>query len=82
VEKCHSSGAATPGQFLIVSLCGVQGLTLVFVETKRSADSLEDFLAGHGFPATSIHGDRSQQEREAVSTSQKPPVGVVVGFVC
>lgn len=44
-----------------------QGLTLVFVETKRSADALEDFLAGHGFPATSIHGDRSQQERENVS---------------
>ena len=44
----------------------VQGLTLVFVETKRGADALEDFLAGNNFPATSIHGDRSQQEREAV----------------
>ena len=44
----------------------VQGLTLVFVETKKSADALEDFLAGHGFPATSIHGDRTQQEREQV----------------
>jgi hypothetical protein len=43
-----------------------QGLTLVFVETKRGADALEDFLAGNGFPATSIHGDRSQQERESV----------------
>ncbi len=46
----------------------VQGLTLVFVETKRGADALEDFLAGNNFPATSIHGDRSQQEREAVRT--------------
>jgi hypothetical protein len=45
----------------------VQGLTLVFVETKRGADALEDFLCGNNFPATSIHGDRSQQEREAVS---------------
>jgi superfamily II DNA/RNA helicase len=45
----------------------IQGLTLVFVETKRGADALEDFLAGNNFPATSIHGDRSQQEREAVS---------------
>lgn len=44
-----------------------QGLTLVFVETKRGADALEDFLAGNGFPATSIHGDRTQQERESVS---------------
>ena len=47
--------------------CWLQGLTLVFVETKRGADALEDFLAGNQFPATSIHGDRSQQEREAVS---------------
>lgn len=45
----------------------MQGLTLVFVETKRGADALEDFLARSGFPATSIHGDRSQQEREQVS---------------
>ena len=37
---------------------------MVFVETKRGADALEDFLCGNGFPATSIHGDRSQQERE------------------
>jgi excinuclease UvrABC helicase subunit UvrB len=42
----------------------LQGLTLVFVETKRGADALEDFLMRSGFPATSIHGDRSQSERE------------------
>lgn len=42
----------------------LQGLTLVFVETKRGADALEDFLMRNGFPATSIHGDRSQSERE------------------
>ena len=40
----------------------------MFVETKRGADALEDFLARSGFPATSIHGDRSQQEREQVTT--------------
>lgn len=45
---------------------GVQGLTLVFVETKRGADALEDYLVNNGFPATSIHGDRSQSEREMV----------------
>lgn len=32
------------------------GLTLIFVETKRSADSLEDWLAREGINATSIHG--------------------------
>ncbi|GFS05379.1 ATP-dependent RNA helicase DDX3X [Elysia marginata] len=39
-------------------------LTLVFVETKKGADALEDFLLLQGYPATSIHGDRSQRERE------------------
>ncbi|KAK9763206.1 ATP-dependent RNA helicase ded1 [Basidiobolus ranarum] len=40
------------------------GLTLIFVETKRMADTLCDFLMYQNFPATSIHGDRSQRERE------------------
>eukprot|EP01136_Pigoraptor_vietnamica_P021600 Opistho-1_new@71916 len=39
-------------------------LTLIFVETKRGADALEDYLCREGYPATSIHGDRSQRERE------------------
>ncbi|KAM3525860.1 hypothetical protein NHJ13051_003752 [Beauveria bassiana] len=40
------------------------GLTLIFVETKRMADSLSEFLMNQSFPATSIHGDRTQRERE------------------
>jgi ATP-dependent RNA helicase DDX3X len=40
------------------------GLTLIFVETKRNADYLENVLVHDGINATSIHGDRSQQERE------------------
>lgn len=40
------------------------GLTLIFVETKRMADALSDFLINQTFPATSIHGDRTQRERE------------------
>ncbi|KAG0096164.1 DEAD-box ATP-dependent RNA helicase [Podila epicladia] len=43
---------------------GDLGLTLIFVETKRMADSLSDFLLSQNFPATSIHGDRTQRERE------------------
>ncbi|EAA07964.5 AGAP003047-PD [Anopheles gambiae str. PEST] len=39
-------------------------LTLIFVETKKAADSLEEFLYNHNFPVTSIHGDRTQAERE------------------
>ncbi|KAH8104072.1 putative DED1-ATP-dependent RNA helicase [Cristinia sonorae] len=43
---------------------GDPGLTLVFVETKRMADMLSDFLYNNRIAATSIHGDRSQRERE------------------
>ncbi|KAI7855220.1 DEAD-domain-containing protein [Circinella umbellata] len=48
----------------ILSMDETGGLTLIFVETKRMADSLSDYLQQHSFPATSIHGDRSQRERE------------------
>ncbi|KAF7289893.1 hypothetical protein MIND_01364000 [Mycena indigotica] len=43
---------------------GPLDLTLVFVETKRMADMLSDFLMNNNLPATSIHGDRTQRERE------------------
>ena len=39
-------------------------LTLVFVETKKGADQLDEYLYREGFPVTSIHGDRTQRERE------------------
>jgi len=39
-------------------------LTLVFVETKKGADQLDEFLYRERFPVTSIHGDRTQRERE------------------
>ncbi|XVF75977.1 hypothetical protein PTKIN_Ptkin13bG0230700 [Pterospermum kingtungense] len=50
---------------------GKQALTLVFVETKKGADSLEHWLCINGFPATTIHGDRTQQERELALRSFK-----------
>nr|XP_043873994.1 putative ATP-dependent RNA helicase an3 isoform X4 [Solea senegalensis] len=43
---------------------GKDSLTLVFVETKKGADALEDFLYCEGYACTSIHGDRSQRDRE------------------
>ncbi|KAH8549613.1 P-loop containing nucleoside triphosphate hydrolase protein [Umbelopsis sp. PMI_123] len=48
----------------ILHSSGLSGLTLIFVETKRMADMLSDFLIGQNFPATAIHGDRTQRERE------------------
>lgn len=35
-------------------------LTIVFVETKRGVDDLEQWLSRNGFPATAIHGDKVQ----------------------
>lgn len=39
-------------------------LTLIFVETKKGADALEEFLYQCKHPVMSIHGDRTQRERE------------------
>lgn len=38
--------------------------TMVFVETKRTADFLASFLSESEHPTTSIHGDRRQSQRE------------------
>lgn len=48
-----------------------EGLILIFVETKRSCDYLEDVLCQQGFPACSIHGDKTQREREEALRSFK-----------
>eukprot|EP00177_Eucheuma_denticulatum_P005042 GFKZ01009178.1.p1 GENE.GFKZ01009178.1~~GFKZ01009178.1.p1 ORF type:complete len:577 (+),score=84.90 GFKZ01009178.1:779-2509(+) len=61
VEYCEESSKR---DMVLNLLNTIPGLTLVFVETKRGADALEDFLIRQQYPATSIHGDRSQQERE------------------
>ncbi|KAG9459661.1 hypothetical protein H6P81_004169 [Aristolochia fimbriata] len=50
---------------------GKQALTLVFVETKRGADMLENWLEKNGFPTTVIHGDKTQPEREQALRSFK-----------
>merc|ERR1711971_1196478 len=47
------------------------GLILIFTETKRNCDYLEDMLCSRGFPACSIHGDKSQREREEALRSFK-----------
>lgn len=64
--------AADKRQMLLDLLQSVEkGLTLIFVETKKGADALEDYLINNGLPATSIHGDRSQSERESALRSFK-----------
>lgn len=62
---------------ILLASDGKLGLTLVFVETKRMADMLSDYLVTQRLPATSIHGDRTQREREhALETfrSGKTPI--------
>ena len=46
------------------------------METKRGADSLDEFLHREGFPVTSIHGDRTQREREEALRFEFSPVEV------
>ena len=38
--------------------------TIIFVNNKKAADFLDDFLFNKGLPSTSIHSDRTQRERE------------------
>jgi len=58
--KCVSRLNAGTGRLLP----GPDSLTLVFVETKQGAEQLQQFLYQEGYPAQSIHGDRSQHQRE------------------
>eukprot|EP00042_Codosiga_hollandica_P051266 m.626697 g.626697 ORF g.626697 m.626697 type:complete len:651 (-) comp58246_c0_seq6:117-2069(-) len=61
----------------LLNAAGPETLILVFVETKKGADQLEDFLYREGYPSTSIHGDRTQSEREfalATFRSGKTPI--------
>lgn len=71
-------------QSFICNFSGKDSLTLVFVETKKGADSLEDFLYHEGYACTSIHGDRSQRDREEALhqfRSGKSPI-LVATAVC
>lgn len=38
--------------------------TIIFVNSKVTADQLDDFLYNNDFPCTSMHSDRTQRERE------------------
>ncbi|CAF1032943.1 unnamed protein product [Adineta ricciae] len=63
----------TEKRSFLLDLLNIQAgtLTLVFVETKRGADMLEDFLGNHQYAVNSIHGDRSQAQREEALKSFK-----------
>jgi len=52
------------------------GLSLIFVEQKKTAEMVDRYLKRKGFLSTSIHGDRAQHERTAAirtfSTGETP----------
>ena len=52
----------------------------MFVETKKGADSLDAYLYNEGFPVTSIHGDRSQNEREEALRNFKSGRTPIIGM--
>jgi ATP-dependent RNA helicase RhlE len=55
------------------------GRCLVFARTKRGTEKLARILAREGFKATSIHGDRTQRERnEALAGFQTGRYRVLV----
>jgi ATP-dependent RNA helicase RhlE len=56
--------ADTKVQTLVEHLCASDGLTLVFVRTKRGADRLVKKLGQAGVTATAMHGDMPQRARE------------------
>ena len=55
------------------------GLTLVFVNTKRAVDSLARQLRAQGVPTVAMHGDMTQQAREkALQRFEDKHVGVLI----
>ena len=38
--------------------------TIIFVNSRRAADEVDDYLFNLNMPCTGIHGDRTQKERE------------------
>jgi superfamily II DNA/RNA helicase len=59
-----SVDAETKVETLVAHIRASDGLTLVFVRTKRGADRLAQKLARHDVDAVAMHGDLSQGARE------------------
>eukprot|EP00915_Cephaloidophora_sp_WS-2016_P010383 GHVH01015136.1.p1 GENE.GHVH01015136.1~~GHVH01015136.1.p1 ORF type:complete len:646 (-),score=85.52 GHVH01015136.1:498-2435(-) len=60
-------------------LSEIEGLTLIFVETKKKADIIHEYLGTQDIGSVAIHGDRTQSEREeALETFRSGLVTVMV----
>jgi len=49
-----------------IKASGEVGKTLIFTQTKKGADGLVDQLAREGYHAVSIHGDKTQGQRDYI----------------
>ena len=58
-------------ELLDTQLRDLKGLVLIFVETKKSAEQLSNYLRRTDHCSTSIHGDRTQPERLRALTDFK-----------
>jgi len=63
-ELVRANGRDAKLDVLMDLLPRCDGLTLVFVATRRDAENIEYFLRQESVNAESIHGNRNQQERE------------------
>jgi len=63
-ELARANGRIEKLDVLMDLLPRCDGLTLVFVATRRDAENIEYFLRQESVNAESIHGNRNQQERE------------------
>jgi ATP-dependent RNA helicase RhlE len=69
----------TKVETLVEHIRAAEGLTLVFVRTKRGADQLVRKLARHDVRAVAMHGDLSQPARQkALGRFERGEVGVLV----
>ena len=70
----------TPPSSLSALLPSARHQTIIFVNTKRAADTLENDLYDMGCPSASVHGDKEQRERErALDAFKSGKIDVIIG---
>jgi len=77
-ELVKANGSTEKFDVLMDLLPKCDGLTLVFVETRRAAENIEHFLRCESVNAESIHGNRNQYERERALKSFRDGVSPIL----
>ncbi|XP_049777200.1 uncharacterized protein LOC126174852 isoform X1 [Schistocerca cancellata] len=69
IDVCQEHEKETKLSQLMREICSERGnKTIIFVETKKKVDDITKSIRREGWPAISIHGDKSQPERDYVLT--------------